>query len=272
MTDLQDRRFERLLPNQIAAEMAKCPLVFLPVGPLEWHGPHLPLGTDPLLAYQVALRVAHQVGGVVLPALYCGTERHRSAEQLRNLGFSGQEYVVGMDFPANILKSLYFREEFFALQVREILELLVRMGYRLIAIINGHGAANQISVLDRLAAEYTAERPVQVLHFTGWQSDERQIVGSGHADASETSQMMTLYPELVDLEQLPPLPQSLRYVDYAVVDAAAFDGHPTADFTLQDDPRINASPERGEREVQSSVRYIARQLRTVLHTLACERA
>ena len=93
MAWIQDRRFERLLPNQIAAEMARCPLIFLPVGPLEWHGPHLPLGTDALIAYQVALRVANQVGGVVLPALYCGTERHRSAEQLRYLGFSGEEYI-----------------------------------------------------------------------------------------------------------------------------------------------------------------------------------
>jgi creatinine amidohydrolase len=60
-------RFQYLRPSQVVAERARCPLVFLPVGPLEWHGPHLPLGTDPLNSEEVSLRLAREVGGVVLP-------------------------------------------------------------------------------------------------------------------------------------------------------------------------------------------------------------
>ena len=267
MTRTKDRRFERLLPSQIIAEMAERPLVFLPLGPLEWHGPHLPLGTDAMIAYQVALRVADRIGGVVLPPLYCGTERERTSWQLKHLGFNGEEWIVGMDFPANGLKSLYLREEFFALQVREMIDLLMRQGYRLIALINGHGATNHISVLDRLAAEFTAERQAQVLHFTAWGNGEPETEGSGHADASETSQMMALHPELVHLEQLPPLSEPLRYVDYSVVDGSGFDGHPTPDFTVRDDPRSQATPERGERELGSSIAYIARKLAAALQGL-----
>jgi len=52
-------------------------MAFPPLGPLEWHGPHLPLGVDALNAEAVAWRVAQEVGGVVLPALYVDTERER---------------------------------------------------------------------------------------------------------------------------------------------------------------------------------------------------
>lgn len=267
MIHKKNRQFERLLPSQIVAEMTERPLIFLPLGPLEWHGPHLPLGTDAMIAYQVALRVADRSGGVVLPPLYCGTERDRTSEQLKHLGFNGEEWIIGMDFPANTVKSLYFREEFFALQVREILGLLIRQGYRLIVIINGHGAPNHICVLERLAAEFTAKRSAQVLHFTVWENGEPESAGPGHADASETSQMMALHPDLVHLEELPSLPDPLHYVDYAVVDSSGFDGHPTADFTVLNDPRSQATPERGEQELESSIAYIARRLAAALQSM-----
>lgn len=46
--------------------------VFLPVGATEQHGPHLPLGTDALLASAVAAGAAAQVGGIVAPAFSYG--------------------------------------------------------------------------------------------------------------------------------------------------------------------------------------------------------
>ena len=48
------------------------PPVLLPVGALEQHGPHLPLGTDALLATSVAADAARRVGGLVAPALAYG--------------------------------------------------------------------------------------------------------------------------------------------------------------------------------------------------------
>src|ERR1700716_492208 len=46
--------------------------VFLPVGALEQHGPHLPLGTDAMLAAAVAEGVAGETSGLVAPALAYG--------------------------------------------------------------------------------------------------------------------------------------------------------------------------------------------------------
>jgi creatinine amidohydrolase len=50
-------RFELLRPDEILAERGRCPVVYQPIGPLEWHGPHLPMGTDPLHAEAVARRL-----------------------------------------------------------------------------------------------------------------------------------------------------------------------------------------------------------------------
>ena len=59
-------RMQWLRPAEVLAHQ---PIVYLPIGPLEWHGPHLPLGTDPLQAESLAIAVAQQVGGVVHPTL-----------------------------------------------------------------------------------------------------------------------------------------------------------------------------------------------------------
>jgi creatinine amidohydrolase len=264
---MKERRFERLLPAEIVAEMKQRPLIFLPLGPLEWHGPHLPLGTDPMVAHAVALRVASKVGGVVMPPFFCGSERERSPKQLRDLGFTGEEWIIGMDFPANVLKSLYFREEFMAVLVREMLELTIQQGYRLIAIINGHGASNHMAVLARLAAEFTARGPAKVMNLTGWANDDRNPLDSGHATAHETAQMMALYPDLVDVSQLPPLPTPLYNTEWAIVDGLTFEGQPAPDFTNRDDPRTSASAASGEESLHEATAYLILEVAEALREM-----
>src|SRR4051794_30361016 len=148
-------RFELLRPTEIIAEKERFPVAFQPLGPLEWHGPHLPYGTDPLHAETVAQRTAQAIGGVVMPTLYWGSERERNPQALRDLGFKGDEWIVGMDFPHNSMKSLYSMEDVFALVIRARLELVIAQGYKLIVLVNGHGATNHLATLDRLAKEYT---------------------------------------------------------------------------------------------------------------------
>jgi creatinine amidohydrolase len=264
---MRTRRFELLRPAEIVAEMRARPLIFLPLGPLEWHGPHLPLGTDPLIAHGVALAVAERVGGVVLPPFFWGSERENLPEDLRSLGFKGDEWIVGMDFPANSLKSLYVREEFFALLVREALTLLIEQGYRLIVIVNGHGGENHIKALDRLSAEFTARGPAVVRTFIAWASPG-DVLDVGHADDHETSRMMHLHPETVDLSTLPPPEVPLKNVEYAIVDYLTFRGQPTPDHTTRHDPRIGTSPENGRAEIELSADLIAAHVAEDLHRLS----
>ncbi|MHB0877681.1 MAG: creatininase family protein [Anaerolineae bacterium] len=236
-------RMEYLRPGQLRAEQQRVPVVFLPTGLLEWHGPHLPLGVDMLLAHQAAVSLARRVGGVVHPALFCGTERERPAAMLRDIGFRGDEWIVGMDFPANIVPSLYYPEEFVGLAVRETLTLLNRLDYRLIVIVNGHGASNQITTLQRLAAAFTAQGPARVMLVMPFpiEHDEQGVetTSAGHADAFETAAMLASYPQTVSLDSLPPAGEPLHNADWAIVDGPTFSGNPTPDHTVRpaNDPR-----------------------------------
>src|SRR5579864_1098202 len=111
-----------MTPGEILEARKRCPAALVPIGPLEWHGPHLPVGTDALHAYVVAERAAQELGAVVLPALFAGTETVRPPgrvpQGLANLGFDDSERIVGMDFPSNSMRSLYFEESVFGLTVR----------------------------------------------------------------------------------------------------------------------------------------------------------
>jgi creatinine amidohydrolase len=256
-------RFELLRPAEIIAERQRFPVVYQPIGPLEWHGPHLPYGMDPLHAETVARRVAETAGGVVMPTLYWGTERERRPDLLRTLGFRGDEWIVGMDFPANSMKSLYSQEDVFGIVVRARLDLLVRQEYRLIVIVNGHGAENHLITLDRLANEFSAESEARVLLITAFLPDPDGVYHIGHADALETSLMLAMYPDTVDLSGLPALPTPLQNIDWGIVDGPTWGGQPTPDHTLrmEHDPRASSSAEAGEAHLQKVTAWIADQVR-----------
>jgi len=247
-----------LRPAQILQEIKRCPLAFWPLGPLEWHAPHLPLGTDPLNAEKVSLLAAEISGGLVFPTFYWGTERERDPATLEALGFEPDRWIIGMDFPANSLLSHYATEEIFAIMVREQLRLISRMAFKVIIIISGHAAANHIQVLERLAAEFSTQGRVKVLVAVPICTDEDGVRRVGHASRKETALMMAHFPKTVSLEALPPLPQPLRNVDFAIVDDATFSGSPLADHTVraEDDPR-HASQQEGEKIVRMSVVEIA---------------
>src|SRR5215472_2204397 len=70
-------QFELMRPPQIVEARERYPVAYLPLGPLEWHGPHLPMGTDAIHAHRVAVEVARRVGGVVFPGSRLGTRPRR---------------------------------------------------------------------------------------------------------------------------------------------------------------------------------------------------
>lgn len=64
---LSSRYFLDLTQPEIAAQLKKNPLVILPQGSVEQHGPHLPAGTDIFAANVIAHAVAERIDGLVLP-------------------------------------------------------------------------------------------------------------------------------------------------------------------------------------------------------------
>ncbi len=261
--DQGDWNLAFLFPEEVAEAGGRTGIVILPLAPIEWHGPHLAMGCDGLLAPAFARRLARELRSPYFPPLFLGTERERGPEVLRALGFSGTEFIEGMDFPANPVKSAYVREETFAVAVRGVLEALFgRMGYRAVVIVNGHGADNQKSVLDRLCAEYNAGgRQRLVWVYPGF--PHSLVAGSiGHATAEESSMLSATWPDCVDLSRL-PASGPLRNVDHAIVDGDTFDKSPTGDFTVREnqDPRTHTDPKAGARYVDEAVREAVADIR-----------
>ncbi len=263
---MREIQLELMRPDQIVAEKQRCSIAYLAVGPLEWHGPAAPFGTDPLTAYEVAKRCARRVGGVVLPPLYLGTERERRPQDLANLGFSDtDQYVVGMDFPANNVPSYYFREDIFALVLREHLRLLKKQGYKLAVVVNGHGASGQVESLKRVAAEFNGETDLKVLVVFPVASLGFPGEDPGHATRAEISTAMAL-TESVDLTKLPPEGEPIVMWQYGMADGSAFAGHPNADFSVTDDPR-QSTAELGERYLAAGAEIAIEQVQSAWEAL-----
>jgi creatinine amidohydrolase len=261
-----DWNMSYLFPDEVAAARSRTGLVILPLAPIEWHGPHLAMGCDGLLAHGFARRIARDLRSPYFPPLFVGTERERRPETLSALGFAPSDYIVGMDFPANSVKSAYIREEVFSLIVRGTLEALFnRMQYAAVVIVNGHGADNQRSVLDRLCAEYNSggRRRLRWV-YPGF---PRSLVAGaiGHATAEESSMLLALWPGCVDVTRLPAT-GPLRNVDHAVVDGDTFDGASTPDFTVrpEQDPRLHTRAELGEKYVEEAARETVADIRAWL--------
>jgi len=67
MTKLSSRYFIDLTQPEVAAQLKENPLVILPAGSVEQHGPHLPTGTDIYAANVIGHAVAERMNGLVLP-------------------------------------------------------------------------------------------------------------------------------------------------------------------------------------------------------------
>ncbi|MBQ6373352.1 MAG: creatininase family protein [Clostridia bacterium] len=241
---MKKHRFETLVPAELQACIHGRSLVLLPVGSMEWHGPHMGMGMDTLNAAEVARRAAEALDGLFMPPLFIGTETPRSREQLLKLGFEETEHIVGMDFPGNSVKSFYWPPELFEALMRTQLTMMLEMGFRQVVIINGHGADKQLEILNRVCGELSQRYAACVTSFMALV--EGCGAGLGHAGLAETAIFMDLCPEAVDLDRLPPRDIPLKNIDYAIVDSETFDVGPNDDRTVRYDPR-DATAELGER-------------------------
>lgn len=254
--------FELMRPEEFLEARREMPVGYLPVGPLEWHGPHMPFGTDALDAQAIARGAAERIGGVVFPTLYCGTECARSPEILRRMGFEDENlYVVGMDVPGNSVPSCYFPEEVFGVILREHIRQMLKLGFRTIVIVNGHGADGQLAAGARIAREFSGETDVRVIFcFAFVKLDPNDELG-GHANISETSMQMYLNPDSVCLGALPPREVELKTSEWGIADSLLFAGKGNARHTVEHDPR-DASAELGRRYIERGIETVIQRVRS----------
>ncbi|MCX7028556.1 MAG: creatininase family protein [Spirochaetes bacterium] len=262
-TDRREIRYEWLRPDELVAERARCPLVFLPVGPLEYHGPHLPLGVDAINAGRVAREACRALGkGVVYPTVHAGTEREREPWQAEGLGFPRDTWIVGMDFPNARWRSHYAPEHVFALVLANDIEGLVAQGYKVVAVVNGHGAVSQQETIRRLCVHYSHNTKTVVTGDLAFPGNLDLVKLAGHADLYETSLMLhhqgaeeTGRRDAVDLSMLPERPTPIRYPEFSIVDGPGFSRNPPADRIVHADPR-DATREFGAKLLDEAVAKI----------------
>jgi len=142
--------YEELRPDEFLERLRRCPIAYLPLGTLEWHGRHLPLGADGLQARGVFELLARRVGGVVMPMLFLGPDS-------AHVGQDGKTYV-GMDIfsfedghPQQLAGSAYhIGEDLFKALLDTILHNLARAGFQ---VVVGHGHWPSIDAFSRHAPE-----------------------------------------------------------------------------------------------------------------------
>jgi creatinine amidohydrolase len=180
----------RLLLEEMTREEARktAPqaLIVLPVGAVEQHGPHLPVGTDYFtvehLARAAAAEAAQSIPVLVAPTLPFGSSHH-------HLPFGGT---------LSLSTETYFRVVF------ELCESLIIGGFRRIFVLNGHGGNNeliQLAIRD-LALKHSCRLAASSYWNVAW--DALVEAGAhqngnlpGHAGRFETSQLLALRPQLV---------------------------------------------------------------------------
>jgi creatinine amidohydrolase/Fe(II)-dependent formamide hydrolase-like protein len=96
IADMDEVRFDRMVPAQIVARRRELNLAYLPVGSLEWHGSHMPFGTDYMTVTYVAEEAARRFGGVAFPPIYYGDVRFHLQESRLEWR---RTYMAEMDVP-----------------------------------------------------------------------------------------------------------------------------------------------------------------------------
>jgi len=197
--DAPEVRYAELLPHEFRKRLAELPVAYLPLGTLEWHGEHLPLGSDAIQSEELMLECARRFGGIVMPPIHLGPDRTRPAEPGRML--QGMDYAPSTTPPRQLDGSCYWIPKGLHLLIVEaVLEQLKRAGFRAV-FADGHGPS-RASWVENIE-ERQARFGLRLFGVT------REIAGEwrsqvDHAARNETSLMMHYRPRRVDLGQLSP--------------------------------------------------------------------
>lgn len=242
-------RFEELTaPDFVKAAVLSGNTCLIPIGVIEKHGPHLPLGTDLLDAREVAFRAARKEYTIVFPEYYF-SQIFEAKHQPGTLAYSPQLLW-------NILQ--------------ETCDELARNGIKKIILLNGHGGNN--SFLPYFCQSQLANRKDYAVILFRPKSDPeiekkvqslRKTTGGGHADETETSTMLTHHPDLVhtdrakdqsgaDLQRLNQIPYSYTGIWWY----ARYPNHYAGDGS-------HASKEIGELLINSEVEQLAQLIKTI---------
>ena len=178
--------WENLRMPEFSAGRAQHRTVILPVGSVEEHGPHLPLGTDTFHAMEVARRAAELRPVLVAPPFYYGLCR------------STREHPGTVSISGDTLRAL----------VAELGREFHRQGLSNLVIMSGHAGGTHMAALVEAGETLLAELPDLKVAVVNLLDLLREVVaarpelvktkGDSHAGEVETALMLAAYPHLVE--------------------------------------------------------------------------
>ena len=211
---MEEVRYHMLRPAEAVARRKVCPVAYIPIGTIEWHGVHNPLGADTIQAEGQAILCAQKGGGVVFPPLYYGENRCEALMESN----SGDRFDIakGMELPAE-----NFQPDKWPFSVTEqsldyqrlLLHILAEaqsLGFELGVIVAGHYPLVDHARAAVLLHNQQRCRGTGGKYMLAWAMvdyllvrDQFEYCGD-HGALWETSRCMALAPEAVDLSALPP--------------------------------------------------------------------
>jgi len=171
-------RYVELRPDQIEASLAVNPVIIIPWGAIEWHGPHLPLGLDGLVAEAFCDRLADRTGALVLPTLW--------------LPVTPLPHKLSLSITTNIVTAMW----------EDLLEEICRLRVEVVCSVSGHYAQPHEQLIMEVAERIMDRKPATHI-LTG---TPLSLLGDpdllDHAGRYETGQLLALRPDLVALAVL----------------------------------------------------------------------
>ncbi len=239
--------YEELTPKDFRTRIVEAPIAYLPLGTIEWHGEHLPLGADGLQSKSFLKTLAKEVGGIVLPMYFLGPDKSKMV--------NGKQ-LIGMDYhkaeehgrPDQQLdgSAYWISDSLFFAMVEATIVQLKRAGFKII-VYHGHGPST--GKVSSKSDEWQKKYDIKMFNCWGDRLGEGYGIMTDHAGMNETSLIMAMYPELVQMENLPS---------------------DTAQWPLGvsgKDPRIYASPEVGFKAINNQKERMSKILKEALSEL-----
>lgn len=179
--------FNKIDGITLRSQIENVKVALLPVGAVEIHGPHLPTGTDSFLAEALCKKICEKTKAMILPTIHY--------TQVWSLG----DFVGSIGISNQVLTLL----------LTEILLSTYENGFQVIAIVNSH--LGNLFAIKEAAREVLKKKPdCKILYFTYPKANEKlpEVMESSnfhggffHADEIETSYMLYLCNEYVDMEK-----------------------------------------------------------------------
>ncbi|HYM40363.1 MAG TPA: creatininase family protein [Thermoplasmata archaeon] len=171
-------RLDEWTSEEFAKRVTPDTVVILPVGSVEKHGSHLPLGSDLIQPLHVLEAVCAKTGAVLAPPIPYGvitTTRH---------------YPGGIGISFDSLRAV----------TRDVLRDLVRNGVHRVMIVSGHAAHDHMAALRAAAQDVVDEGSLKATVLSDYDiiyAQKDLPAKEGHAGMIETSRLLVHRPDLV---------------------------------------------------------------------------